>query len=317
MTPRGCIACAVLLMATGFLLFPDWTDDSEGSNEDFTYVRQGDSVTVTGHGTLEYDSAWDGLTTLTIIPEGGDVSIGYSAFYQKNTLVTVNIQGDMASFSDYAFTECNALETLSIQGSVNTIGRFVFIKCYALKTVTIQGSVGLIDDFAFDSCKVLDTVTITGPIDSIASSSFAGCHNLKTVNVICSDPLNITAGSNDNGFIAAHADTVNHIHQYSATYEWTDNGKACIVHIVCANTSDHNHDENATVISTVKTPPTATEMGTTEYSVSGTYNGFSYSDTKDIQDIPVVKDNTILYTAIAAVAVAALAGACILLRRKQ
>ena len=38
--------------------------------------------------------------------------------------------------------------------------------------------------------------------------------------------------------------------------------------------------------SKVKIPPTETEMGTTEYSVSGTYDGFAYSDTKDVQDIP-------------------------------
>ena len=48
----------------------------------------------------------------------------------------------------------------------------------------------------------------------------------------------------------------------------------------------NNKNWDAVVTSTVKIPPTATAMGTTEYSVSGTYDGFSYSSTKDIQDIP-------------------------------
>jgi hypothetical protein len=65
-------------------------------------------------------------------------------------------------------------------------------------------------------------------------------------------------------------------------------------------------------------------MGTTEYSVSGTYDGFAYSSTKDVQDIPATggsdgkKDNTVLYV-IAGVAAAAvlIGGAAFLILRKR
>jgi hypothetical protein len=106
------------------------------------------------------------------------------------------------------------------------------------------------------------------------------------VNVACPNPLNITEGDTSNGYVAYYASNVNLCHTYSATYGWSDDGKSCTVHIICANTANHNHDEPAAVTSTVKVPPTETEMGTTEYSVSGTYDGFAYSDTKDVQDIP-------------------------------
>ena len=108
------------------------------------------------------------------------------------------------------------------------------------------------------------------------------------------------------------------MHRYSATYEWADDGSSCIVHIVCANTSDHNHDENAAVTSSVKVQPTKTEMGTTEYTVSGTYDGFEYYDTKEIQDIPAEgKGNTAIYIAVAAVAVLAVAGGAFLFIRSR
>jgi hypothetical protein len=65
-------------------------------------------------------------------------------------------------------------------------------------------------------------------------------------------------------------------------------------------------------------------MGTTAYSVSGTYDGFTYSDTKDVQDIPATgkpggnNDNTLLYIAAggAVAAIALIGGAFFLLRKR-
>ena len=85
-------------------------------------------------------------------------------------------------------------------------------------------------------------------------------------------------------------------HDYSATYEWAANGSSCIVHMTCANDAAHNHDVDATVGSSVKIPATCTSMGTTLYSVSGTYDGFAYYDTKDIIDIaPIGHDYSATY----------------------
>ena len=86
-------------------------------------------------------------------------------------------------------------------------------------------------------------------------------------------------------------------HDYSATYGWADNGSACIVHIACANNAGHNHDIVAAVGSSVKIPATCTEIGTTTYSVSGTYDGFTYSSTKDLSDISALGHDLIHHDA--------------------
>ena len=90
-----------------------------------------------------------------------------------------------------------------------------------------------------------------------------------------------------------------------------------MVHIVCANNAEHDHDENADVTSKVKTEPTDTEMGITEYSVSGSYDGFDYADTKDIQDIPATgksgNGNILPFIAVGAVVMMIIAGIALFL----
>ena len=191
--------------------------------------------------------------------------------------------------------------------------------------MTIDGSVGSIGENAFIGCNNLSELTVTGPITPpVPDTAFSPCINLKTVTVSC--VMDIEAGSSDYGGIAEHATTVNKLHSYSSSYAWADDGSSCTVHIVCANTSDHDHDvTDATITSTVKVPPTETENGTTEYTVSGTYDGYAFSDTKDVQDIPATggsgdgkKDNTVLYIAVGgAIAAIVLIGGFFLLRRRR
>jgi hypothetical protein len=78
-------------------------------------------------------------------------------------------------------------------------------------------------------------------------------------------------------------------HAYSATYEWSADGKSCTVHIVCAHDASHNHADSATVTSVVKVAPTTSSMGITTYSVSGTYDGYDYADSKDVTDINAIE----------------------------
>ena len=301
------LIAASLLMLSGLsvlYLATDGSDATEGDYGNYHWVMDdGKNLTVTGHGDLNtFQSGWNGLVTLTLVPDGA-VNIG-----------------------DYVLQDCGSLTTVTIDGSVGPIGDHAFEDCNSLTTVTIDGSVGSIGDHAFYDCDSLETVTIAGPITPpIGEDAFLSCNNLMTVNIACNDPLGITAQSSANGYIAYYADTVNKVHRYSATYDWVDDGSSCTVHIVCANTSDHDHDVTDSLItSTVKIPPTATEKGTTEYTVSGTYDGFSYSDTKDIQDIPAIggdsggKDSNILiYVAIAVIAALAIACAVILYIRSR
>ncbi|KQM10176.1 hypothetical protein AOA81_04690 [Methanomassiliicoccales archaeon RumEn M2] len=83
-------------------------------------------------------------------------------------------------------------------------------------------------------------------------------------------------------------------HAYSATYDWSADGKSCTVHIVCSNDSSHKHDiADIIAVSSIKTVAAIGSMGVTTYSVSGTYDGFAYSDSMDVRNIPALEPEII------------------------
>ena len=304
------IAASILVVTGSSILFlgTDGSDATSGDYGDFHWVMDdAGNLTVTGHGNLDYlQLGWDDCENLTLTVKDGTANIGYEVFFHCSSLTAVTINGSVGSIGNNAFGECYNMTTLTINGSVGSIGNNAFDGCDSLTTVTIDGSVGSIGNNAFDGCESLTTVTIdgsvgsigeyaffhcvflsvltvTGPITTIGSTSFEECFRLKTLNIYCNDPLNITEHKDDNGYVAYYANSVNHIHRYSADYDWSADGKSCVVHIICGNTAEHNHDiSNAEIISKVKSQPTETEMGITEYTVSGTYDGFAYSDSKDV-----------------------------------
>ena len=279
-----------------------------------------DSVTTIGNSTF---SGCDSLASVTI-PDSV-TSIEMYAFYGCDSLASVTIPDSVTTIGISAFRDCTSLASVTIPDSVTTIDSDVFSGCNSLASVTIPDSVTTIGSAAFAVCTSLSSITIPNSVTTIGESAFYGCTSLAEVNVSCTNPLGITKGTEGNGYIAYYATTVNLIHAYSATYGWADDGSSCTVHIVCANNAAHNHDIVAQVASSVKIQPTATTNGTTEYSVSGTYDGFAYSDAKDVQDIPATggsdsgnsdsnkKEFPIIYVAIGIVAVLALA--ILLIRR--
>ena len=278
-----------------------------GAMTDYSYseVRWGgwtiSTVSLPAGLTSIGDNAFYGCTSLVsvTIPDSVEI-IGTAAFRDCTSLASVTIGDSVTSIGDYAFRDCTSLASVTIGDSVTSIGEYAFFGCNWLASVTIPDSVTSIGDFAFRGCSSLASVTIGDSVTSIGSSAFAGCTSLSSitipnsvtsigeyafynctslaeVNVSCTNPLGITKGSEGNGSIAYYATTVNSIHAYSATYGWADDGKSCTVHIVCANDASHKHDIVADVSSSVKIQPSCTVMGTTTYSVSGTYDGFAYS----------------------------------------
>ena len=224
--------------------------------------------------------------------------------------------------------------------------------CTVMGTTTYSVS-GTYDGFAYSSSK--DIVDIPAQHAYSATYEWAADGNTCTVHIVCANdaahnhdinaqitpsvkiqPTCTAMGTTTysvsgtyDGFAYSSTKDVVDIpvlnHAYSATYQWADDGSSCTVHIVCANDAAHNHDINAQITTSVKIQPTATTNGTTEYSVSGTYDGFAYSDTKDVQDIPATggsdsgnsdsnkKESPITYLSIVIVAVLALA--ILLIRR--
>ena len=266
-----------------------------------------------------------GITSVSF--SEGVTSIGGYAFYGCTSLVSVTIPDSVTSFGMYAFRGCTSLSTVTLPNGITSINDYLFYGCTSLSTVTIPVGITHIGSCVFYECTGLTSISIPNTVSSIGYNAFYGCTALATVRYSCASTLELTLGSESNGCIAYYAESLvvyhdyidnvtaptcteqgytAHIcsmcqdtridsyvgpigHSYSATYDWANDGSACTVHIVCANDAAHNHDiENIESLSSVLTPATCITAGTTRYSVSGTYDGFAYSSTKDVQDIPAL-----------------------------
>lgn len=82
--------------------------------------------------------------------------------------------------------------------------------------------------------------------------------------------------------------TVNkHVHTWgNPVWNWSEDGKTCTVTFTCQNDETHKETPAVTVTSAVKTPATCTETGVTTYTATVEFNGQTYTDTKEVADIP-------------------------------
>ena len=104
------------------------------------------------------------------------------AYIGSNTDLTLpdDCNGQNYELNNYAFRGCSGLTSITIGNSVTSIGVWVFYGCSGLTSVTIPDSVTSIGDYAFYNCY-------------------------KLVEVINRSSLNITKGSENNGYVAYYA----------------------------------------------------------------------------------------------------------------
>ena len=353
-----CIAGLMVVSAALILTVYD-SDDSdaavlngecgkEGNNLLWSYDEESRALTITGSGEMynylpSYARPWtdcisvslpDGMTSIgrhafydcsslssVTIPDSV-TSIGGHAFHGCSFLSSVTIPDSVTSIETHAFYGCSSLSSVTIPDSMTSIGSGAFRNCSSLSSVTIPDSVTSIEDYAFCNCSSLSSVTIPDSVTSIETHAFYGCSSLSSVTVPCGNPLGIEAGSTGNGYVAYYATEVTEVHHLTAIYTW-EGITACSVRVFCEDCDYLAGIEHPEIESKVKIPPTETEMGTTEYYVSGTVEGYDYYSGKDVQDIPVVvpgngSDNLIVYIAVAgAVAAIVLIGAALVLLRRR
>ena len=68
-------------------------------------------------------------------------------------------------------------------------------------------------------------------------------------------------------------------------WNWGEDGKTATATFTCANNSEHTSAVPAAITSTAKKAASCTEMGTTTYTATVTFEGKNYSATKDVEDI--------------------------------
>ena len=78
-------------------------------------------------------------------------------------------------------------------------------------------------------------------------------------------------------------------HSYGEpVWNWSEDGKTCTVTFICEKDETHKETPKVKITSAVKTPATCTEAGVTTYTATVEFNGKTYTDTKDVADIPAI-----------------------------
>ena len=200
-----------------------------------------------GDGTCYVDDIGTCTDTDIVIPKkspkGHTVThIGNRAFYYCDSLTSVTIPNSVTSIGKSAFYYCTSLTSVVIPNSVTSIGERAFYDCYSLTSITVSAnnaaykdidgnlytkdgktliqyaigktatsftipdSVTSIGNYAFSNCYSLTSGVIGDSVTNIGDSAFSGCYRL--VEIVNNSSLNITAGSNDYGYVAYYAKDV-------------------------------------------------------------------------------------------------------------
>ena len=258
--------------------------------------------------------------TRIVIPEGV-TSIGDRAFYDCSSLTEVTIPEGVTSIGDEAFEWCDKLTNVYVEEGLS-LGANSF--SYASQDVHVwryevlesaeasddgKTHVAIVSVKDKDNADIADSLTITDGamgdgyvIDEVKLENLTLAHTLTKTEAspaTCTEPGNVdgwtcdTCGKHfkdENGteeieesqwIISATG------HSYSApTWTWSEDGKSCTVTFTCENDAAHKETPEVTVASEVKMPATCTETGVTTYTATVEFGGRTYTDTKDVADIP-------------------------------
>ena len=109
------------------------------------------------------------------------------------------------SSSDGAFGNNETLQKVTFEdgSQLTSIGNYAFYDCSSLTSITIPSGVTSIGSSAFSGCSSLTSITIPSGVTSIGSYAFSCCYRLIEVYNLSS--LDISIGSEDNGYVGYYA----------------------------------------------------------------------------------------------------------------
>ena len=155
------------------------------------------------------------LLTEIIIPDNVEEIKNY-AFFNCASLESITIPSTIISISDRALNGCSRLTSINVvEGNsvydsregcnaiIETATNTLVTGC---KKTIIPNGVTSIGNYAFYNSNNLTKIEIPSSITKIGDNAFFGCSNLRAV--YNNSPLNITAGSSSNGYVAYYASTI-------------------------------------------------------------------------------------------------------------
>ena len=203
----------------------DYTATVTFNNQTYTDVK---TVTVkkTGHSISGNSCvncgqpASEGLD-MVLISEGEYTVSGIGTCTDTEILIPTTYNDlPVVSVEASAFLNNTAITSVVLPDGITSIGENAFNGCESLTSVTFGENSQLtsIGDYAFLGCYSLESITIPASVTSIGEWAFVECYRL--VEVWNLSKLNITAGSEDNGYVGYYAKRVET--EPSESYVYTD-----------------------------------------------------------------------------------------------
>ena len=249
---------------------------SAGSDGNGGIVFDGKSGTVYGDVTLQEDLEIGTDETLTI---GKDASLTVpdGKTLTNDGTITVESGGKLEGT-----TTGNG--TLKIAPTITTQPQDVEVKENETATFTVVTS-GT-EPLSYQWQQSTDNGNSWTNIDSATSDTYT---TGKTTMDMSGTQYRCVV-SNSAGSVTSNVATLTvnkHVHTWgNPAWNWSEDGKTCTVTFTCQNDETHKEAPAVTVTSAVKTSATCTETGVTTYTATVELIGKTYTDTKDVADIP-------------------------------
>lgn len=226
-------------------------------------------------------------TAVTYIKDSRITINGSVGFHSKTSAelagnVVIKTTQNIAIMRSPTITTTNLGDSADIQGYIrqgSSYTDFSYVTDYTLKTSwTIDSGYTL---------TIPEGVTLTLTDDAILSSLDNGAiTNNGSIVVPCNSSGSVTSSS-----LSAGSNSVEKSHSYSEpAFTWKEDGSSCTAKFTCTSCSN-TETLTATVTPSEKSAATCTAQGVTTYTASVTFNDTTYTDTKEITDIPVTNHN--------------------------
>lgn len=149
---------------------------------DDVHVRvEGDTLYVSGTGTVKDRDLADYNTFVNVVVEEGITKIDMKAF-QSFKLESIILPDSLEEIGGFVFQDCNNLTSITVFEGIKETSPGTFAFC-GITSITLPDSLEEIELQTFLGCKNLTSVTLPDNLKRLGQSAFAGCENLTSITL--------------------------------------------------------------------------------------------------------------------------------------